>query len=166
MSSNNVIWPDATVPNAVKKWVIDFFAIADSKEEDSARKFAGFFHVDGVMVGMTGPLQGREGAANPNTGLNFMLSTDPSTELAIYESRLQAWNTVKSRTHTIQKVYTNKKDASDILILGVLYSTLNNGRSFEMEFAAQALFEDTTSDPVEATHYKVWAVSHWSIRQN
>ena len=89
-----------------------------------------------------------------------VLSTDYNLKSAIYESRLQAWDTVASRTHTIQKVYTNKKDASDILILGVLESTLNNGRSFEMEFAAQALFEDTTSDPVEATHYKVWAVSN------
>lgn len=81
------------------------------------------------------------------------------TQSAIYESRLQAWNTVKSRNHTIHKVYTNKTDASDMLILGSLASTLTNGRSFDMEFAAQALFHDTASDPVEAKSYKVWAVS-------
>ena len=72
---------------------------------------------------------------------------------------MQAWNTVKSGAHTIHKVYTNQQDASDIMILGTLKSTLSNGRSFEMEFAAQALFRDTTSRPVEAEHYKIWAVS-------
>ena len=77
---------------------------------------------------------------------------------AIYESRLKAWDTVEKRKHTIFKVYTNKKDFSDVLLLGKLDSTMKNGRSFEMEFAAQILFEGSNSDNPKATDYTVWAV--------
>lgn len=61
MSSDSVIWPEWTVPQAVKKWVLDFFATADSREGGSARRFADFFHDDGTMTGMVGPVQGKEG---------------------------------------------------------------------------------------------------------
>lgn len=64
MPSENVIWPESPVPPAVKQWVVDFFATADSNKEGAARRFASFFHDEGAMMGMTGLLQGKEGEAS------------------------------------------------------------------------------------------------------
>ena len=65
MTSNDVIWPEAMLPPAVKAWVVNFFAAADSKEDGSARRFADFFHDEGTMIGMTGPIQGKQGIVVP-----------------------------------------------------------------------------------------------------
>jgi hypothetical protein len=59
-------------------------------------------------------------------------------------------------------VYSLGKDDGDILILGKLESALKNGRSLEMEFAAQAIFETTTTDQLKAISYRIWAVSYLS----
>ena len=45
------------------------------------------------------------------------------------------------------------------MVLGKLESTLKNGRSFEMEYAAQVLFVDSKAEKPKVSHYKVWAVS-------
>ena len=68
------------------------------------------------------------------------------------------WDTVQSRKHVVSKVYTLKKDFSEIMILGNLESTMKNGQSFEMEFTAQTIFHGVTSDKPKAIHYCVWAV--------
>ena len=64
MPSENVIWPESPVPPAVKQWVVDFFATADSNKEGAAQQFASFFHDEGAMMGMSGLLQGKEGEAS------------------------------------------------------------------------------------------------------
>lgn len=46
------------------------------------------------------------------------------------------------------------------MVLGKLDSTLSNGRTVEMEFAAQVLFQEAQGEPLKARHYKVWAVSN------
>lgn len=77
----------------------------------------------------------------------------------IYRSRLGAWDEVEFRKHILYQVYSMGPRGVDLLVLGKLESTLKNGRSFEMEFAAQVIFADATSDRPEAISYKVWAVS-------
>lgn len=61
MSSHDIIWPESEIPLAVKEWVVNFFAMADSKQDGSARRFADFFHDEGTMIGMAGPVHGRQG---------------------------------------------------------------------------------------------------------
>ena len=65
---------------------------------------------------------------------------------------------MKSRKHTIFKVYSLGGDSQDILILGKLESTHTDGKSFEMDFAAQAVFAKSSGDRPEAESYRVWAV--------
>lgn len=167
MDSDSVIWPDDTAPEGVQTWVSEFFATADTEGEDSARRFAEFFQDDAIMIGMTDPIHGKQGLTSHSTRstASLVVLTDSSAELiAIYEARLKAWDTVKTRKHTLFKVYTIKKDFSDILILGKLDSTMKNERSFEMEFVAQVLFAHPQSEKPVALNYKVWAVRNWLIR--
>ena len=89
----------------------------------------------------------------------FVVTNSSARLIAIYESRLKAWDTVMSRKHTVFKVYTIKKDFSDIVILGKLDSTMKNEKSFEMEFAAQVVFANPESKSPVTTSYKIWAVS-------
>jgi hypothetical protein len=91
--------------------------------------------------------------------LLFVVTNLSARLIAIYESRLKAWDTVRSRKHTVFKVYTIKKDFSDILVLGKLDSIMKNGKSFEMEFAAQVIFANPESKTPVTTSYKIWAVS-------
>ena len=91
--------------------------------------------------------------------LLFVITNSGARLIAIYESRLKAWDAVMSRKHTVFKVYIIKKDFSDILILGKLDSTMKNEKSFEMEFAAQVLFANPKSKNPVTTSYKIWAVS-------
>ncbi len=89
-----------------------------------------------------------------------ILPADLKSISEIYESRIHAWDSVKTRKHVIHKVYSLSRTCDDVVILGLLESELKNGRSFEMEFAAQAIFASTTSDRLEAQDYKIWAVCH------
>ncbi len=65
---------------------------------------------------------------------------------------------MKARKHTIFKVYSLGGDSHDVLILGKLESTLTDGKSFEMDFAAQAIFAKFSGDRSVADSYRVWAV--------
>lgn len=57
-------WPDVKEPPAaVKKWVDDFYHLADNQGADAAERFAQLFTPDGTMHGLAGPLVGREGAS-------------------------------------------------------------------------------------------------------
>lgn len=56
-----MLWPDEHTPSAVKDWVIGFFLAADTNTGESAKDFAEFFHEDGIMTGMGGPLHGKKG---------------------------------------------------------------------------------------------------------
>jgi hypothetical protein len=67
---------------------------------------------------------------------------------------------VVSRRHILNKVYNIKKDFSDIVVLGKLESTLKNGNSFEMHFAAQIIFSTPFGAELKAASYYVWAVGH------
>ena len=61
MPSQDIIWPDSAMPPGVKEWVVGFLAAADSREEGFARRFADFFHDEGKIIGMAGPIHGRKG---------------------------------------------------------------------------------------------------------
>ena len=87
-----------------------------------------------------------------------ILPADLKSISEIHESRIHAWDSVKTRKHVLHKVYSLGRACDDVVILGSLQSELKNGRSFEMEFAARAIFARTNSDRLEARDYKIWAV--------
>lgn len=70
---------------------------------------------------------------------------------------------MESRKHILYKVYNIKKDFSDIVVVGKLESTLKNGNSFEMHFAAQIIFSTSFGTERKATSYYVWAVGNSPI---
>ena len=62
MASQNIVWAEGDVPEAVESWVAGFFAAADTKGDAAAKRFSEFFHDDGVMVGMGPALHGKQGS--------------------------------------------------------------------------------------------------------
>ncbi|EXJ59414.1 uncharacterized protein A1O5_12295 [Cladophialophora psammophila CBS 110553] len=135
MADGATIWGD-NVLDPVRAWVVNFFSAADTRGEQAAQQFADCFSEDAHQEGMGAPLNGRE---------------------EIRKSRLGAWDSVETRKHVLHKVYSLDSTSRDILILGKLESMLKNGKSFEMEFAAQAIFEDATSSSLKCKNYKIWA---------
>jgi hypothetical protein len=164
MSYDNLVWAE-NIPNNLKSWVTDFFSAADEKGEESACKFSECFAEDGNMEGMTGLLPGRKGMLRIGTagfharGEVLAFSADKGPRTAIHGSRLRAWDAVETRKHILYKVYSLGQAPCEILILGKLESSLKNGKSFEMEFAAQAVFQTPVGDRPKAASYRIWAVS-------
>ena len=61
MTSDSIKWPDCDVTPALKKWVTEYFATADSRGDEAAERFADFFDEDALMVGLGGPIHGKQG---------------------------------------------------------------------------------------------------------
>lgn len=88
----------------------------------------------------------------------FVVTNLSARLIVVYESRLKAWDTVRFRKHTVFKIYTTKKDFSDILILGKLDGTIKKEKWFEIEFVAHIVFANPESIILVTTSYKIWAV--------
>ncbi|KAK7883476.1 hypothetical protein LTR67_011226 [Exophiala xenobiotica] len=135
----NTIWPDVKEPPAaVKKWVDDFYHLADNQDADAGERLSQLFTPDATMYGLAGPLTGRE---------------------AIAASRPKAWITQKDRRHEPLQIYTMKADYSDILVFGRLQSWFKTGEVVDVEFIAGITFKgDTAGDP-KCSLYRVWGDS-------
>ena len=74
-------------------------------------------------------------------------------------SRKKAWDHVATRKHEILRVYTEKRDYTDIMLIGKLDAKYKNGNNLSSEFAARATFEVQGDGKVKANSYQVWVVS-------
>ncbi|EXJ76276.1 uncharacterized protein A1O5_00784 [Cladophialophora psammophila CBS 110553] len=134
-----IAWPDVKEPPAaIKKWVDDFYHLADNQETNAGERLAQLFTPDATMHGLAGPLTGRE---------------------AIAASRPKAWITQKERRHEPRQVYTTKADYSDILVFGQLKSWFKNGEIVDVEFIAGITFSGDTSKLPLCSLYRVWGDS-------
>jgi hypothetical protein len=69
----NTIWPDVKEPPAaVKKWVDDFYHLADNQDADAGERLSQLFTPDATMYGLAGPLTGREGWSGISSGVKTL----------------------------------------------------------------------------------------------
>ena len=94
MAHEQAIWPDVGAPAAIKSWVKTFFPMADSKGKEAAKRFGELFHDESTMIGMTGPLHGRESSTTSffqdiSSCFVIVLTDQGAPVPAIYQSRLK-----------------------------------------------------------------------------
>ncbi|KAH0843311.1 hypothetical protein FOPE_08352 [Fonsecaea pedrosoi] len=132
-------WPDVgEVPQWLKNWLDDFYALADTQGDEASRKFAAHFAEDGVQYGLGGPLRGRE---------------------AIVQARAPGWKPMDWRKHEVLQIFTARRDYSDVLVQGRITAVFKNKQEVSGEFAVQIVFDDVSAPEPKAVLYKNWSVS-------
>ena len=82
--------------------------------------------------------------------------------VAIKEMHRKVWQGVKTHKHILSKVYTINDEATDIIVLGKVQDTLDDGTSTELSFTVQAIFASTAGDTAKALHWQMWTVCLYS----
>ena len=83
-------------------------------------------------------------------------------QLAIRNSRNDAWKVIKTRRHRILRVYGFDADAKDLLIIGDVMQELPNGKQVSGEWIArlQFTFKSESDENPKIKAHQVWAVSN------
>jgi hypothetical protein len=79
-------------------------------------------------------------------------TANPTSEIS--ESRRNAWTTIKSRQHTVSKVYVNDARGTDLIIIGRLRTESVDGKEASMDFVARMLL-DTGDQGARVSLYRV-----------
>ncbi|EXJ82857.1 hypothetical protein A1O3_06672 [Capronia epimyces CBS 606.96] len=125
LATSQTEWPTTPVPDAVKKFIDEFFIVMDNNTPDAGERLAADFFTPTASFTITG-------------------GTYVGTE-EIKISRIAAWKVVTSRAHRYLKVYTCKEDASDLLTIGLADMGLINGKTLQGNFISRIVFEDVNA---------------------
>lgn len=77
----------------------------------------------------------------------------------VYLKRLKAWDTIKVRKFTIERVYTSDQGQDDVLILGHLGTVLSDGRKGDEHWTARIVSAIDTDGTRKISLYRIWTVS-------
>ena len=102
----------------VKGWLAEFFRTVDANVPDAPEKFVSCFTNDAFVRTGAGVATGRDGELRLKLFRCPPRSADPP--LDILASRSMAWDYVANRKHEILRVYTSKRDYTDILLIASL----------------------------------------------
>lgn len=80
---------------------------------------------------------------------------EANSSLEIMRSRDGAWETVTARRHEVLKVYLNEAAGLDLLIIGGLVVTFNDGSRSSHEFASRAQIHNHESNNPRISQYRV-----------
>lgn len=149
----STIWPSLRLSAEVRNLIDTFFTLADSKASDAGERLAkDAFTGNAVFRGANGTFQGSSGkTADLRRGDAWMLIFYPE----IYESRKNAWKTVKYRQHQVLKVYVNDADTTDLFIVGSLTMEDLEGVKSSREFVARMEVEQVPSVGFKIRQYSV-----------
>ncbi|KAH6700645.1 hypothetical protein BKA61DRAFT_740901 [Leptodontidium sp. MPI-SDFR-AT-0119] len=133
-------WPSTSPSPQIKALIDQFFLLLDSDSLDTGDRLAEtIFMPDGTMVGPGGAAEGSE---------------------AIRRSRDEAWKLVKTRRHTVIRVYAHDAQSLDLLLLGHVKMELANGKDVAGDFTARiTLVAEDASQTPKIKLYQVWADS-------
>ncbi|KIW50354.1 hypothetical protein PV05_11950 [Exophiala xenobiotica] len=116
-------WPTTPVPQSIKQLLGSFFELGDSKSEDAARRLADeIFTPEGQIMVNKRTINGAKEISSSNRGL---------------------LSSLQSRQHRIAKVYTCNESADDLMLIGVVTWTFDDGQSLDGPFAARAVVQST-----------------------
>jgi hypothetical protein len=83
----------------------------------------------------------------------------------IIAARIKSWAVMEERRHELLRVFTSKKDFSDLLLICKLKATLKNGNEVSGEFISHLVFKGDTSVDPKGSLYTIWNVSlAWTIK--
>ncbi len=74
---------------------------------------------------------------------------------AIARSRERAWDVVTARRHRVIRVYAHDGAGADLLLLGTVAATVQNGSVAEVQFCGRFRVTETERG-LRVTHYRVW----------
>jgi len=95
----------------------------------------------------------------PSVGQLLMCSVE------IIAARIKSWAVMEERRHELLRVFTSKKDFSDLLLICKLKATLKNGNEVSGEFISHLVFKGDTSVDPKGSLYTIWNVSlAWTIK--
>jgi hypothetical protein len=161
-------WPATPVPQPIKQLLGSFFDLGDSKSEDAGRRLADeIFTPEGQIVVNKRTIKGAKGRYLPLQLTSLSRYTPRLASLIAFpeisSSNRGPLSSLQGRQHRIVKVYTCNDSADDLMLIGVVTWTFNDGQSLEGPFAARAVVQSTgESGTPRLKSYQGWAVSYLS----
>lgn len=152
-------WPTIAVSDESKALIDRFFSLMDDANDGVGDKLADeiftsdstFITAAGIVTGCSGKNQKNEPPSNPPC-------THHCDHVEIRKCREHAWNVIKKRRHSVQRVYTHDSQCSDLMLIGNVEMDLIDGRSVAMEFTARIVLATDTTSGLKFRSYQVWAV--------
>ncbi|KAL2784648.1 hypothetical protein BJX66DRAFT_343838 [Aspergillus keveii] len=124
--TDSTIWPTCLSSDA-RQLIDHFFTLADTRSDDAGPRLAQeIFTPNGEFISPQATFVG-------------------SAEIS--ESRKNAWTVIKSRQHTVSKVYVNDARGTDLIIIGRLRTESVDGKEASMDFVARMLLNTGDQGP-------------------
>ena len=181
MATSEIQWPIPTLPESTKALVTKFYEVADSRAEDAPRRLGTeVFAPTGEIFVNRRKIIGTEGECErvilPSLkrrecipiviAFSFSvrlggLMLSISRHLDIVAAQESLWGAVKSRVHHIHKVYNASPAGDDLMVLGIVEWTFNDGDGKVLDgyFTSRLVIDNTQSDEPRIKLFQGWAVS-------
>ncbi|TPX12527.1 uncharacterized protein E0L32_000704 [Thyridium curvatum] len=138
-NTQDTVWPEHPVPDAVKVLIDRFFNLLDSHDSNVGNILA-----DEIFAS----------DAEAHFGNAAFTGSDE-----IRKSRDNAWKLFNTRKHTVLRVFSANKEANDLLFIAWVAMDLKNGEHVAGEFIGRLRFDNARSSNPKIKQYNHWADS-------
>ncbi|KAL6251911.1 hypothetical protein RBB50_002121 [Rhinocladiella similis] len=134
----STVWPRTPIPENVKRLLLRFLHLIDLNDPHAGRALADeVFSSNGVFQSPGGLFRGSQD---------------------IILCREDAWNTIASRSHTIDKVFSGNADGTELIVVGKLFTqTKDTLASTAVEFSAQVEIEASDASSPRMKTWKAYS---------
>lgn len=174
-NTQDTVWPDHPVPDAVKALMGRFFNLLDSHDSNVGNILADEIFTPDAKAQFGAHIStGRDGKFCCYSCCDVQLFFSPfeprktnhtlkhrgtSPEIEIRKSRDNAWTLFNARKHTVLRAYSSNDAADDLLFIAWVAMDLKNGEHVAGEFIGRLRFENTDTPNPKIKSYAIWAVS-------
>ena len=158
----HTVWPSSpAVPEHIKALLRLFFEVGDSSSLETSRRLGDeVFTTDGQIVVNKKVISGADGIMPPFLGQAQGLTSVIKIEISTSNHGLLSG--LKSRKHTVDKVFTSSEAADDLVLIGSVRWTFKSGGELDGPFAARAVVDQSSERP-RLKLYQGWAVRYDSL---